>query len=155
MSLVHGLVFDERSRADTLALPLLTELCRQVASKGDGNDHVAIHVSGQAGRIPLNTAGPLGLIVAELVGNAISHAFPDGTNGQVEVGVFGLPATNRVVIHDNGIGMDPAAANERRGLGLLLVRTLARQANAETRFLRDGGTRVEILLRGAHPMMVE
>jgi two-component sensor histidine kinase len=72
-------------------------------------------------------------------------------HGRVEVVAFGSPTTSHIVIHDNGIGMDPAVGNERRGLGLLLVRTLARQANAEVRFLRDGGTRVEIHLRGARP----
>jgi two-component sensor histidine kinase len=148
MSLVHGLVFDDGSRADTPALPLLTQLCQQLALKDAGNANVAVRVTGQAGRIPLNAASPLGLIVAELVSNALNHAFPNAENGQVEVAVFGAPAANRVVIHDNGIGMDPSAANERRGLGLLLVRTLARQTNAEVRFMRDRGTKVEILLRG-------
>src|SRR3954452_20012158 len=106
MSLVHGLVFDDRSRADTPALPLLTQLCQQLASKDASNGNVAVRVTGQAGRIPLNAASPLGLIVAELVSNALSHAFPNAANGRVEVRVFGAPATNRVVIHDNGIGMD-------------------------------------------------
>lgn len=152
MSLVHGLVFDEGSRADTPALPLLTELCRQLASKGESSGGIAIDVNGQTGRIPLNAASPLGLIVAELVSNALSHAFPDASEHIVEdrrvrVEVYGNPATNCIVIHDNGIGMDPSAPNDRRGLGLLLVRTLARQANAEVRFLRDNGTKVEIHLR--------
>jgi two-component sensor histidine kinase len=149
MSLVHGLVFDERSRSDTPTLPMLTQLCQELATKNAGIGSVAVRVSGQDGLVPLNSAGPLGLIVAELVGNAFNHAFPDGRDGRVEVEVFGTPATKRVVVRDNGIGMDPAAANERCGLGLLLVKTLARQANAETRFVRDAGTRVEILLRGS------
>ena len=49
----------------------------------------------------------------------------------MEVEVAGTPATKRVIVRDNGIGMDPAAANERRGLGLLLVKNLARQADAK------------------------
>ena len=77
MSLVHGLVFDDGSRADTPALPLLTQLCQQLASKDAGNGNVAVRVTGQAGRIPLNAASPLGLIVAELVGNALNHAFSE------------------------------------------------------------------------------
>lgn len=154
MSLVHGLVFDKSSRADTPALPLLNQLCEQLASKAGDASRIAISVTGHTGRIPLNAAGPLGLIVAELVGNALCHAFPAPANGgmadgRVEVAAFGSPVTSHIVIRDNGVGMDPAAGNERRGLGLLLVRTLARQANAEVRFLRDGGTRVEIHLRGS------
>lgn len=157
MSLVHGLVFDKSSRADTPALPLFSQLCEQLASKSGGAGRIAVSVTGHTGRIPLTTAGPLGLIVAELVGNALCHAFPAASNGgmehgRVEVAAFGEPETSHIVIRDNGIGMDPAAGNERRGLGLLLVRTLARQANAEVRFLRDGGTRVEIHLHGARPI---
>src|SRR4051794_27640605 len=76
MSLVHGLVFDERSRADTPTLPLLAQLCQQLAAKDAGIGNVTVRVSGQDGLVPLNSAGPLGLIVAELVGNAFNHAFP-------------------------------------------------------------------------------
>src|SRR3954469_3949686 len=147
MSLVHGLVFDEGSSADTPALPLLTLLCQQLAPTAASPGRITIRVTGHAGRVPLNIAGPLGLIVAELVGNALNHGFPDERPGEVEIKVFGTPATERIVVQDNGIGMDPAKATERRGLGLLLVRTLARQADAEMKFVRDGGTKVEIVLR--------
>jgi two-component sensor histidine kinase len=147
MSLVHGLVFDEGSSADTPALPLLTLLCQQLAPTAASPGRITIRVTGHAGRVPLNIAGPLGLIVAELVGNALHHGFPDERPGEVEIKVLGTPATERIVVQDNGIGMDPAKATERRGLGLLLVRTLARQADAEMRFVRDGGTKVEIVLR--------
>lgn len=147
MSLVHGLVFDQGSRADTPALPLLTLLCRQLAPTDARTDRITMRVTGHAGRVPLNIAGPLSLIVAELVGNALTHGFPDERQGQVEIKVLGTPATERIVVQDNGIGMDPAMATGRRGLGLLLVRALARQADAEMRFLREGGTKVEIVLR--------
>jgi len=146
MSLVHGLVFGEGSRADTPTLPLLTLLSRQLALSAADNERIALRVTGDDGRIPLNIAGPLGLIVAELAGNAFNHAFPDERQGRVEIEVSGTPATEQVVIQDDGIGMDPTVVNERRGLGLLLVRTLARQAGAEVRFAKDAGTKVQVLL---------
>jgi two-component sensor histidine kinase len=101
---------------------------------------------GGDGRIGLNTAGPLALMVAELVGNALRHGFPDRDGGTVEVRVEGEPRAERIVVQDNGAGMDHSTAAERRGLGLLLVRSLARQLGAQVRLERRNGTVAEIVL---------
>ena len=73
---------------------------------------------------------PCGLILNELAGNALKHAFPNGGVGEVTVGLEHDPVTHAVClrVHDNGVGL-PASLDWRqsRSLGLRLVQILAGQ----------------------------
>jgi len=154
ISLVHGLLFDSDSAADMPIQSLLQTLCDQLtqpqfAPKGEQADRAAggkidVQVTGSDGTVTLNTAGPLALMVAELVGNALAHGFPEGGGGRIEIMVQGEPRLERIIVQDNGIGLNQPTG--RRGLGLLLVRSLARQLGAQVRFERSHGTLVEITL---------
>jgi two-component sensor histidine kinase len=92
--------------------------------------------------LTVDLAVPCGLIVNELVTNALKHAFPDGRTGTVRVslcepseGSFDLR------VEDDGVGM-PADIDPRKtaSLGLDLVFTFAEQINAEVDVKREGGT---------------
>lgn len=161
MSLVHGLVFDDSSTADMPIGPLVATVCDRMTAELEPRPGIAVQVSGGTGLVPLKTAGPLALIVAELVANALTHAFPRGEagtdrNGSVEITVTGEPRVTTIRVRDDGIGLDDSRAASRRGLGLLLVHTLARQVGARIRFASaatpaapfrpDRGTEIEIQL---------
>jgi len=79
--------------------------------------------------LDVDTMIPLGLIVNELVSNALKHAFPDDTNGELTVSLTKTEESGYVlVIKDNGIGLpedfDLMKANS---LGLKIVKSLVRQ----------------------------
>ncbi|MHB2267997.1 sensor histidine kinase [Aliihoeflea sp. PC F10.4] len=85
---------------------------------------------------------PIALIVSEVMSNAAKHAFPDGREGQIDIVLERLSDSRaRLSIADNGIGHDSGKSN---GTGTKLVTALARQLDAQPRFVRDGGTRFEI-----------
>ncbi|EWY38512.1 hypothetical protein N825_13285 [Skermanella stibiiresistens SB22] len=155
MSLVHGLVFDDSSTADTPLRPLLVTVCDSLTRESDGSStKTMVRVTGDDGLVPLKAAGPLALIVAELIGNSLAHAFTS-SGGAVEINITGRRRVTGITVSDDGIGLDDARTATRKGLGLLLVRTLARQIGARLCFLSSGtpdaptghrGTSVEILL---------
>jgi PAS domain S-box-containing protein len=72
---------------------------------------------------------PCGLIVNELITNALKHAFPDGRRGEVRVGLRQEPGGSiRVSVSDTGVGLpDDIASRQRDSLGLQLVSDLAHQ----------------------------
>jgi two-component sensor histidine kinase len=77
----------------------------------------------------VDQAIPCGLILNELITNALKHGFPDGRSGtirvrleQVELGRFGLTVANDGVELPDGF-----EATSSKSLGLQLVRTLAKQ----------------------------
>jgi PAS domain S-box-containing protein len=96
--------------------------------------------------VPLATAVPLGLIVHELLANALGHAYPDGPPGRVAVRLQ-RDAEGRlgVVVADDGVGM-PQSAGEREGrsAGLTIVHSLLRQLGATLATEVGEGTTVSL-----------
>ncbi|UEM20035.1 ATP-binding protein [Skermanella mucosa] len=145
MSLVHGLVFDDSSTADLPIGPLLATVCDRMTADLGPFPGIAVRVTGGTGLVPLKAAGQLALIVSELVANALTHAYPPGAGeadrtGTVEIAVSGEPRAKAIRVRDNGVGLDEGGAASRRGLGLLLVHTLARQVGARLRFASAAGS---------------
>jgi two-component sensor histidine kinase len=91
--------------------------------------------------LTVDVAIPCGLIVNEVVTNALKHAFPDGRKGTVRVTLTERPGDMELTIEDDGIGI-PADIDPRNtvSLGLDLVTTFADQLNAEVDIARVDGT---------------
>lgn len=91
----------------------------------------------------IDLAIPCGLIVNELVSNALKHAFKDGRKGQIQVTLKSLPNSQiQLTVWDNGMGLPENLDWEyTQSLGLSLVRDLA-IAQLEGTFVveRDRGT---------------
>jgi PAS domain S-box-containing protein len=76
----------------------------------------------------VDQAVPVGLIVNELVTNAIKYAFAPNKSGRIVVRFRVTNGRATLMISDNGCGFDPAAS--RPGVGSRLVRDLAKQIGA-------------------------
>jgi PAS domain S-box-containing protein len=93
-------------------------------------------------RLGIDTAIPCGLIVNELVSNALKYAFPDGCAGEVRVelarnGGEGFALT----VSDNGVGFPPDVdPRKTNSLGLKLVATLTDQLEGSVELDRSAGT---------------
>lgn len=97
--------------------------------------------------IPIDAAVPCGLILNELLSNALKYAFPDGRDGRVRVDFRPATGTGRVVlkVSDDGIGMPPEVGlGNAQTLGLRLVRSLVQQLHGEVGIKRSQGTTVTI-----------
>lgn len=106
---------------------------------------VTFEASAQPVEASVDQASALGLIVNELVTNALKHAFP-GRPGEIRLEVGPLPnGRGRIVVADNGVGRSeqgrPKAAS---GLGMTLIDALAGQAQAEIAFTDGAGTQAVV-----------
>jgi two-component sensor histidine kinase len=89
-----------------------------------------------------------GLILNELVSNALQHAFPGGRGGEVCVAMHPDSRRLRLVVSDNGIGLpEDIDIKQAKSLGLQLVSALVQQLEATLRIERRNGTTFSILLR--------
>lgn len=88
---------------------------------------IALMVSAEAHTMSMARAVPIGLIVNELIGNALKYAFPDDQEGRLEVGFQRIGDEFLLTVEDNGVGFDPAAAPQGSGLGSRISRALAGQ----------------------------
>ncbi len=82
-------------------------------------------------RVETDKAVPLGLIVNELVTNALKYAYPGERQGPVRVDLRRADAGLRLTVEDDGIGYpDEGAAPQGSGLGSLIVGSMARTLQA-------------------------
>jgi two-component sensor histidine kinase len=100
-------------------------------------------------QLPLDTAIPCGLIINELISNALKHAYPDDRTGKVTVSMLETDdGLLEMDVHDDGIGL-PAdiEPDTTKTLGLNLVSILTRQLQGTLRIERNAGTGFHITFR--------
>jgi two-component sensor histidine kinase len=119
--------------ADKIELgPYLSSLCEGLVSSMVADDRaITIKTTATAGAVKSDEAISFGLIVTELVINALKHAFPDGRKGYIDVDFVGNESDWRLSVSDNGVGRrQDRAEPDHVGLGTTIVEALARQLKA-------------------------
>ena len=120
----------------------IEELCADLKTSLVDGRAVAVRVDAQPDEIESSRAALVGLIVNELVQNALKYAFPDDRAGTVCV-FFQREGDNfRLRVHDDGVGM---ADQARRGSGTRLVRALAQQLGGSAEWQGPPGTDVTVV----------
>lgn len=99
-------------------------------------------------RLGIDTAIPCGLIINELVTNALKYAFPGGRVGTIEVNICRETDGLSLSVADDGIGF-PETTDFRHtnSLGLQLVHNLVDQLEGAISLDRSAGTRFTILFK--------
>ncbi len=123
-----------------------TALCETIAaSLIDGVDQISLTVEGGQGVVDASVSVSLGLIVTELVINALKYAFPDGRRGRITID-YNFHGPNWILcVRDDGVGMPTAGEPVRTGLGTSIVQALAQQLHATVEVHPERpGTKVSI-----------
>ena len=94
----------------------------------------------------INTAIPCGLIVNELISNALKHGFPDGRKGELEIRFHKVAQDGFLLrIRDNGVGIPQALdIHKTDTLGMQIVNTLVGQIDGRLELDRRHGTAFEL-----------
>ncbi|HEV7276694.1 MAG TPA: CHASE3 domain-containing protein [Devosiaceae bacterium] len=112
---------------------------------------VGIHCDLEPLIISARDATTIGIVVGELITNALKHAFPDQRPGQIRVQLSQDDAGATILsVEDDGCGMPPSAASGHAGLGAMIISQLVRQFNGEAHYRQreGGGTSVQVTLPG-------
>jgi len=142
MSLIHEQLY----RSDNLASIDFAEYVRELTahvsrSVGAAAQNVSVVVEVEPVPLPIELAVPSGMIVNELVTNAMEHAFPDGRGGEIRVGFRTYEQHRELTVCDNGVGLTPPDDKESTAsLGLKVVHALAGQMGGKLELKQDGGT---------------
>ena len=127
-----------------------TDLCASIgASMIPDHDKLVLRVDADEGVATADLSVSLGLIVTELVINALKHAFPLGRGGNIIVGYRSNAPNWTLSVSDDGIGMPKGVEPAVGGLGTSIVQALARQVGATIEVAdADPGTRVTLVRQG-------
>jgi len=89
---------------------------------------------------------PVGIIVNELLTNAVKYAFSGAKSGEIKVKISRKDDNHiEIIIRDNGSGLpDAMEISNSRGIGLTLVKMMIQQINGSIKINRVGGTEFRI-----------
>jgi chemotaxis protein methyltransferase CheR len=146
-----GQLYSKLSKGNTVeavdAATYLDELCRDLIKSvhEEGGTSVELKTDLESELLPTDRAVPIGLIVNELVTNAVKYAFPDDTKGTVLVTLRRVPGELCLTVADDGQGLDPQRADS--GLGGRLVEGFTQQLGGQLkRETGKKGTIVSLIL---------
>jgi PAS domain S-box-containing protein len=150
MAMVHEALY----RADSLSAVDFAEyavsLCRQLLQTyAVAAQALTLTTDVETVQLNIELAVPFGLILNEMMTNALKHAFPSGRSGEVVLRLRRQEGGCVLTLADNGVGLVEGRGGEDDGtLGLRLVRLLARQINGEFTLLpRSPGTEATLVVR--------
>ena len=137
----------ETSSADEFLEAVLQDLATTTSSAQD------ISIIGEVDAIVISArdATTIGILVGELVTNALKHGFPDNRSGHIIVRLkrdgAGVPT---LCVIDDGVGVDPHIQLGEGGLGSVIVKQLALQFGGVPEYARrvEGGLAVTVPLPG-------
>jgi PAS domain S-box-containing protein len=146
MAMVHEKLYQSHDLAGVefsdYARSLLNYLWRSHATAASA---VRLTLDLEPVSLTVNTAVPCGLILNELVSNALKHAFRGRNTGEVTVSLHSATGGIRLSVRDDGTGL-PAGFDWKQAtsLGLRLVQMLAGQLHADVEVSSDRGTEFTI-----------
>ena len=141
MALVHEQLYRSGDLAHVDLQGYLGLLAQQVSRYfGRPDCRVDVHVDPSVRDVNVDQAIPIGLIVNELIANAIRHGLAPGGGGIVDVKLVETSTGRRLSVRDNGAGF-PAGfdADSTDSLGLKLVQALSEQLGATLTLRNEGG----------------
>jgi PAS domain S-box-containing protein len=145
MARVHDLLSrSERSQRVDVAT-YVTDLCEALRPITENDERIRLEAQVEAGvLVGAETAVPLGIVLTELITNAVKYAFPAPRSGTILAQVHrGEAGRVEVVIRDDGIGM----ARLREGsLGYGLIRSLVGQIDGEMKVQSENGAGLTVMI---------
>lgn len=154
MALAHEILYGSKDLAHVDVDSYITRLAGYLrTSFGITSGNITIRTGIDPGlSLPLDDCITCGIIVNELVSNAMKYAFAPGSKGEIAIG-FRCPGPHCVMsVCDNGHGLPPGFSLEKTGsFGLQLVANLVRQLEGTVEISRENGTSFTITFPRREP----
>ena len=143
MARVHDLLSKSEKAQQVDVSVYVGDLCEALRPITENDDRIRLEAKMEdAILVDADTAVPLGIVLTELITNAVKYAFPAPRSGTILVQARrSQPGWMELVVRDDGIGM----SSLREGsLGYGLVRSLVQQIRGEIDVRSDAGLTVTI-----------
>lgn len=141
MGRIHRRLYDP-ANADRPVTDYLRDLGNDLI-QSTGSAAVFLQITPSTLRLPFDTIVPISLIVAELMTNALKHAFHRTSEPAITISIEAIgDGRGRLTVSDNGSGNQPAT--DAPGLGHRIIESLARQIGATIETDLTQGTSVTL-----------
>ena len=131
MALIHQDLYNREQLTSVNVQEYLEKLCQELVSTYQiSPNQVSLQADIEPLDLDVDTLIPLGLIINELLTNALKYAFPNGQSGQIYIRLQEVNNHLQLEVNDNGIGFSPANASNT-SFGFRLIKSLLRQLDGE------------------------
>jgi PAS domain S-box-containing protein len=147
MGLTHQLLYEHGDLSHVDLADYLDRLVRLVLETLEpGSQRIALLLDLAPATLVLRRCVPFGLLVNELVTNAVKHAYPDGRAGLLRLRLHHQPGRRLLLsVCDDGVGLpDDYQSRARASLGGQLIAVLAEQIGASVQISRSSGTTFDV-----------
>jgi PAS domain S-box-containing protein len=143
MALTHEMLYQSKNIAKIDFYDYVKKLVVNLSSSYKINTKdIALKINIDSVFVNVDIAIPCGLILNELVSNALKHAFPPGKVGEVSIDFYYNNDVFILTVSDNGIGLPKNLdIQNTESLGLKLVHTLINQLEGTMEINRNYGTK--------------
>ncbi len=149
MSLIHQNLYKENNLTGIEIKNYLEKLCNNLfATYNISNEQISLETNIEDIILDVDSIVPIGLILNELITNALKHAFPNNTPGTISIDISKNDEGLLMTVSDNGIGIksdDPF--NESDSFGYHLIKAFQRKLNADLDISGTNGTSISMLIR--------
>ena len=142
MSMIHQKLYQGENLGTIEMKDYFINLGSHILDSFGAQERITLNYVMEALELDIDTAVPLGLIVNELLTNALKYAFPDNRNGKIIIDLKEKDKkTLQLKISDNGIGKNEESILKGTGFGTQLVTLLTQQLSGKmTEQSKDGTT---------------
>jgi two-component sensor histidine kinase len=146
MAFVHQKMYQVKNISVVELIPYINELITEIRNSIDIKKNIVFKTEIEPIQLDISTTIPLGLILNELITNAIKHAFPNKENPEIFISLKKVDENYfEVLVLDNGIGSSPPKLKKSNGLGVSLIESLSDQINGKCEFTSDNGLRFKLI----------
>jgi two-component sensor histidine kinase len=143
MGIIHQKLYQGENLGSIEMKDYFLNLSEGILDTFNTEDQVKIECAMDQLELDVDTAVPIGLIVNELLTNALKYAFPENKKGNIQISLLkNKPDVLTLRVVDNGIGKTEGTAPKGTGFGSQLIKLLTQQLNGEMTEENNMGTSV-------------
>ncbi len=146
MALIHEKMYQSNNLVNIDIRSYIDDLTHSLIDTYDSNKTIHLHTDIEDHPFRIDTIVPLGLILNEIISNALKYAFEEKSEGDLSVSLHKL-SNNRfiLVVSDNGKGISETINFEKaESLGMQLIHMLSGQISGKVSMTNENGTKYRI-----------
>ncbi len=144
MGIIHQKLYQGENLGSIEMKDYFLNLGEGILDTFNTEDKIKIECAMDNLELDVDTAVPIGLIVNELLTNALKYAFPENRNGTIQISLSkSTPETLTLKVADNGVGKINGLSPKGTGFGSQLIQLLTQQLNGTMLEKVEKGTTVE------------
>lgn len=137
MSLIHQKLYQEDVHTKIDMSEYVSDLVTNLFYSYDAKWEPEIQVTASA--VSIDVAVPLGIVINELVSNALKYAYTGVDKPKLTISLSKNEAQIHLIVTDNGLGFNPDHLDHEPSFGLKLVESLSQQLEASLAYSVDAG----------------